>query len=343
MKNKIKAFLPVLTACCLLPAVSYSQDIHFSQFSETQSLLNPAMTGVTTDIKGVLNYRNQWKTVASPYSTFGASAELRNKKEKFAYGLNFYSDKAGDASLSTLQGNINLAGHIPLNERNKLSGGLYIGFAQRSVNPGVLKWESQYNGSAYDPNLASGEVFAQTRYTYPDAGIGLAYSFGQGEMYIRSNDAFKFNIGFSLHHLNRPKLSFLGSAEKMDMKYLVNGGLLIGIKNTPLDIVPSFMYAMQGPARELIFGGMLKYMIKEDSKYTGYVKGQFLSLGAFYRNKDALILAMMLEIGQYAIGISYDVNTSTLKNASDYKGGFEIALRFISPSDYVFKSSARFK
>ena len=332
----------ILSAAILTSTNVFSQDIHFSQFAEAQSFLNPAMTGITNDIRATLHYRNQWKTVASPYKTFGVTAEMRNKSQKFAWGINFFSDEAGDASLKTVQGNVNLTGHIPLNERSKLSGGIFAGFAQRSINPTTLKWENQYNGSAYDPNLASGETFLTNSYTYPDAGIGLAYSFGQGEMYIRSNDAFKFNIGFSMAHLNRPKLSFLTTDEKMDIKYIVHGGMLIGIKNTPLDIVPSFIYAMQGPSTEILFGGMIKYLLKEDSKYTGYVKGQYLSVGAFYRNKDALIINALYEVGQMAFGISYDVNTSTLKTASEYKGGFEISLRFISSSDYIFKSSSRF-
>ena len=155
-------------------------------------------------------------------------------------------------------------------------------------------------------------------------------------------NGIQYNIGFSMAHLNRPKLSFLTTDEKMDIKYIVHGGMLIGIKNTPLDIVPSFIYAMQGPSTEILFGGMIKYLLKEDSKYTGYVKGQYLSVGAFYRNKDALIINALHEVGQMAFGISYDVNTSTLKTASEYKGGFEISLRFISASDYIFKSSSRF-
>jgi hypothetical protein len=123
------------------------------------------------------------------------------------------------------------------------------------------------------------------------------------------------------------------------MKHIVHGGMLIGIKNTKLDIVPSFMYAQQGAAREILFGGMFKYLIKEDSKYTGYVKGQYFSLGAFYRNKDAVIVNAMFEMGQMALGISYDVNTSSLNNISNYKGGLEVSLRFISAKDFVFSKA----
>jgi len=46
------------------------QDIHFSQNDVTPLLNNPAMTGIFMgNHRVVLNYKEQWKSVASPYKT----------------------------------------------------------------------------------------------------------------------------------------------------------------------------------------------------------------------------------------------------------------------------------
>lgn len=98
---------------------------------------------------------------------------------------------------------------------------------------------------------------------------------------------------------------------------------------------------MQGKSNEIFLGSLFKYILKEDSKYTGNIKASAVSLGIFYRNKDALIPTFFFEIGQYSLGLSYDINTSALKQASNGRGGFEISLRFINPNPFFYKSASR--
>ena len=67
-----------------------AQDIHFSQFDETQLQLNPADAGVQHDVRVVTNYKNQWQTVGSPYKTFALAGDvrlLRDKKHHLGLGL----------------------------------------------------------------------------------------------------------------------------------------------------------------------------------------------------------------------------------------------------------------
>ena len=88
---------------------------------------------------------------------------------------------------------------------------------------------------------------------------------------------------------------------------------------------------------------MVKYYFSENSKYTGLIKRSSIGFGAYYRNKDAMILSTLIEFGQYAIGYSYDLNISRLANASNGRGGSEISLRFVTPNPFIYeKSKARF-
>ena len=53
-----------------------------------------------------------------------------------------------------------------------------------------------------------------------------------------------------------------------------------------------------------------------------------LSGGIAYRYKDAIIPVVKLNTNKLAIGLSYDVNVSKLKTASEYRGGFELTLSY---------------
>ena len=81
-------------------------------------------------------------------------------------------------------------------------------------------------------------------------------------------------------------------------------------------------------------------MLKEDSRYTGYVKGSALAVGGYYRNKDAFVVAALFEMSNYAIGASYDINVSGLKTATTGRGGFEITLRFLNPSPFLYTKAS---
>ena len=62
-----------------------AQDVHFSHFSHSPLILNPAMAGANFQMQGIINYRNQWKQVAVPFTTTAASFDMRlnaNKRNK---------------------------------------------------------------------------------------------------------------------------------------------------------------------------------------------------------------------------------------------------------------------
>ena len=75
MKN-IKLFVSFFILNSAL-SISNAQDIHFSQYNETPSLLNPALTGTQYVIAASAIYKDQWRSVTVPYKTFGASYEMK--------------------------------------------------------------------------------------------------------------------------------------------------------------------------------------------------------------------------------------------------------------------------
>lgn len=342
-------------------SVSYAQDLHFSQYNHTPTLVNPALTGASHVLRAAVIYKNQWSGVTVPYKTFGASFEMKFKTSnwekagqnktkayqksvsKLAGGLSFFNDKAGDGNMGTTQVMLSLASFVPIDKKNSLALGLQAGVVQRTLDFSKLVFPDQYNGTTYDPSINSGENQSSQNFIFPDFATGVNWSYGHSERSIAANNDFKANAGFSMYHINQPKQKFLiGSSEKLKRKYVLHGDFLIGIKHTNMAIVPSYLLQFQGASKEIIFGVMCKYYNKADSKYTGFVKRSAFGLGAAYRNADALIISALVESGQYAVGFSYDLNLSKLSVASTGRGGPEIFLRFVTPNPFLYQMKAKY-
>lgn len=340
MKKEINIYIQGIITSCLIGFSSYAQDVHFSQMEYSPLTLNPALAGANGSMNGAVNYRSQWKSVASPYKTIAASFDFRlnerkrQKKGIFAMGINFFNDQAGDAKISSTNVNLNAAYHLILNKKSRIGAGLYAGYGQRAISPGAGRWGSQFNGNNYDNTLPSGETFISDNFSYLDVGTGVVYSFKNTETYMTSNNQRDINAGFAVYHLSKPNYSFLSANdEQLYMRFSLFANATIGIENTRFSLMPGIYYQRQKTAQELLFGSYFRYMIQEESRITGFNKGIFLSLGAFYRNRDALVAKAMMEFADYSVGFAYDVNLSTLTTVSQTKGGFEIFLRYnLSPA-----------
>src|SRR5438094_181664 len=122
MKTKFIIFL-LLTANCMLPT-AFAQDLHFSQYNETPTLINPALTGAASNFRLATIYKNQWGSITVPYVTYGAMFEMRLKLSawekvdqhlteiykkalrKVAAGVDFYKDQAGDGNMGATRADL---------------------------------------------------------------------------------------------------------------------------------------------------------------------------------------------------------------------------------------------
>ena len=359
-KNIIIALSVILISHISCLTSCFAQDIHFSQFNQNPSLINPALVGGSNVARASVIYKDQWKSVTVPYKTFGASVEMRFKHSNWAQvdepltltykrafsrtaaGLSFYNDKAGDGNMGTSQVNFSLASYVPLTRNSSIAAGLLASVVQRTIDFSKLIFPEQYNGNNYDPSIYNGENVASQSFIYADFAAGLNWSVGYNARAIGSNDDFKANVGVSVYHINKPEQKFLtGSAENLNRKFVLHGDILKGIPNTKMALAPTYLFQFQGTAKEILFGTMLKYYFREDSKYTGILQKSSVGLGAYYRNNDALILSLLLEYQQYAIGFSYDVNVSRLKTASSGRGGPEIFIRYTSANPFLYQMKTK--
>ena len=314
----------------------YSQDIHLSQFNSSPQNLNPAQTGMFNgDWRFAGNLRSQWAAVPVPYRTYSLSADTRIKKEigggTPAAGLIVNTDKSGDSKLSTTNVYTSLSFIKKLNKDSThfISVGLQPGVTNKSFNTSALTFDSQYDGDAYNPALASGENFTNYRITYFDIGAGLAYLY-------RKNQRMFANIGVSALHLTKPKQKFFSTSDsRLDIKTSVSGIVEFPVSEK-LDVAPTFLYQHQGKYNEMVAGAFAKYFLTPVDGMTTAI-----SLGAFYRFKDAFIMAANVDYRNFNVGISYDVNTSKLIAATNHRGGFEVSVIYIFKKIVPFVAKKR--
>jgi type IX secretion system PorP/SprF family membrane protein len=343
-------------------AVLNAQDIHFSQFNQSPLTLNPSLAGTTVWIRAAMQYRTQWSAVTVPYRTIGASFDVKSKRRwikiehetakfrqsgenGFGWGVNVYNDKAGDGRMGTLQANASLAYQVYMSARSMLALGMQGGILQRSIDFSELHWGTQYDqnsSTGYNASLPPDKAVAggDNNFIRPDLSTGVIYTYKKNERYMRGGDQMDITLGAALFHVNQPKYSFLGTGEKLYQRIVIHGHSMIGIPNSSIALAPGFAIMKQGPNQEIFMGMMVRYMLKEDSKYTGFVKGSSISAGGYYRNKDAFVATALFEFASYGVGLSYDFNVSGLKTVSSGRGGLEITLRFLNPAPFIYSQAS---
>lgn len=325
----------------LWSSIVVSQDIHFSNFYESPQCMNPALAGFFNgEHRFIINYKNQWKSVGSPYKTFAFSYDLpvdriTVKSGYLALGAYVFNDKAGDLDLSTSQALVNIAYHLKLSENQMLSAAISGGAGQKSMNFANAQWGDQYNSltGGFDPAKPTEETMSLNSFMFPDFGFGLLYSVRSSDNDFISNQGFRANIGAGFFHVNTPDLEFYSGPVRSELpvKYTIHGQAQYGITGSNLAVCPEFMYNHQNKMNELLIGSRFRYLLREKSKYTGFIKDSYFTIGCYHRFKDALIILTQIEIDNFAFGLVYDFNVSELHAASSHRGGPEISLRYIIP------------
>lgn len=300
-----------------------AQDIHFSQFERSPLNLNPALAGnFNGDFRLVANHRNQWQAITTPYRTLSFSfdgnlKEIFKSKSRFGYGLLINSDKAGDSDFGMIQIGLAMALQFPLSDNGKLFAtlGLVPSYNQKSLDYAKLKFNSDFVGGKYDPDIGIDPGLSGDNLSYIDLAAGLTFD------YIHSKN-FNISSGFSLMNITSPSQSFLNNPDiKLDRRINIHSLATIRLKDN-LELQPGFLYMRQGKFDETNIGGTIIL-------YTNNASVSSLFAGTWYRAKDAVVIKGGFEYKKLQIGLSYDINSSKLNNASRGQGGLELSFIYI--------------
>lgn len=289
--------------------ISFAQDIHFSQFYQAPARLNPALTGKFMGgyrLSGI--YRTQWGSVTVPYETVNLSGDARDFANVGGLGMgaDLFYDKAGDGNLGTFSLNVSSSYTFGLLENGKhhMTFGAQVGWAKKQIDPSQLVFDNTGN---------SGEAF-ETGFSYMNVNAGVVWE----TQFTRRN---KLQLGLAVHNLTQPSYNFFTAEEnELDLRFTVHG-LYKFMLTENLDFIPGFNFQSQGPHSEFDAGMNVKYTINQrKSTYRA------VYLGLWTRANDAAYIVAAMDYNRLNVGMSYDINYSSLQVASRSRGAFEISM-----------------
>jgi type IX secretion system PorP/SprF family membrane protein len=324
MRKYIK-HLAVLTLTLVVAEQSKAQDIHFSQFYENAILRNPALTGIFSgDYKAGVNYRNQWSNISVPFQTVLASVESRisvneDVGDMLSFGVTATYDRAGSISFNSFQvyPAVNFNKALEDKHQSYLSTGFTAGYIQRSVDPNKMTFSSQYVGGSYSSENGSGENITSVKSNYFDLGAGVSFNSSAGEF-----NNINYYIGAAAYHLNRPKVAFNSNEAFMRLNTKWNGSLGVQyLIDNNLGLTMHANYSKQGNYQEVLAGVLGSWRsVDPAAKLNFTIYG-----GLFYRLNDAYIPTVKVDYKTYSFTVSYDINSSGLKSATNKMGGMELS------------------
>lgn len=319
-----KYLLPLVFLSCA--ARVFAQDPNFSQFFASPLTLNPALTGKFNGmVRAAGNYRNQWPTINNAFRTATISFDggiMPNKipeVDRFGVGLMGMYDMNGDGVMKNNYLSASIAYHKGLDENgyHQLGVGFSATYAQRRLDISKLDFEDELTSLGFTGVTAEfGGNSGFLNINYAAVNAGFLYTGA-------TSDYNNFYFGASLYHINRPKVSFQGADYIMNPRLTVHGGGYFPAGDATTLFI-SGIHQRQAGATETILGGALGWDVNgsADNLTTIYA-------GAWWRADDAIIPYIGLEFGNYQLGFTYDINTSTLRTASERRGGIEISLIYI--------------
>ncbi len=303
--------------CCLASVAA--QDLHFSQFYLNSMHLSPASTGV---FRGKLRvgglYRAQWRSVPVSYETYALATDwkaIQRGKSLLSFGMLLQKDQAGDAKLSWVQGGLNIGVSHTISKESMVSIGFGIAAVQRTVDISHLTFKNQWSSDFFDPSLPSKEPFGRSSGLAPSLSAGALWHYQAAESRTFAT------LGIGAFHLNRPVVS-LGDISKaripVRIPLFAEGSYQI---REHADIVAFAVAQSQIRAKEIVIGAGMRRILT-----TGLANVTAVRATLATRWGDAIIPAVQLERNNWLAGISYDWNTSRFNEATNGRGGIEIAV-----------------
>lgn len=295
-----------------------AQDLHFSQFYLNPSHLSPASTG---NFEGKVRvsglYRAQWQSVPVSYRTYTLSSDwkaIQRGKSLFSLGILLQNDQAGDANLSWAQGGLNLSAAHSISKSSTLSIGLGIGVIQRSVDISQLTFKNQWVNDGFDPTLPSKEPFGRSSGLSPSLSTGILWH------YQPEGSRNRLTVGSGAFHLNKPVVS-LGGIEQasLPLRYAIFSEGIYQIRESADLVIFAAAQSMK-KAKEIVFGAGMRQILTTGLANTTSVRATLAT-----RLGDSVIPALQLERNNWLVGISYDWNISSFNEATNGRGGIEIA------------------
>ena len=317
----------------------HAQDPRFSMPFRSAQNINPAFTGMFEgSLRAQVQSRNQWGSVigSSSFLTHAASVDYRynvSGSDYFSGGLQFLTDKGGDSGYTIQQLMASMAFMKKLSDHgyrgrggNYLSAGIQAGFGRRSLSPDI--WFSSQWNNGIDTSIPSGEGLLENSGFEFDLSAGLLWHYAMDE-------GTSFYAGASIFHLTNPNISLLeGGNESLDTRYSLMGGAEFVISNE-FSVLPALVILSQGQSLDIFLKGEIRYSNQDWDEVAFRVGfGPRINNKLEGRHLESIVAIARLEMKRFELGLSFDINTSSLSAVSRNRGGFEFSLSYRMEESY---------
>lgn len=285
-----------------------AQDFNFSQFYNTPIILNPANSGrFDKDFRIGLIHRSAFNTYTN--SALMADLNFYNtplKTDKMGLGVYVFNDRQGNGQITANGAMISGAAHYSLDDlrKHRLSFGLQLGASFANLNLSDAKFASDFdqNSNQFNTNSANDKPFNSTAFKF---NFGAIY-----DVYINKNiDIF---IGITAYNILPSKQNFITTAKSnIPMRF----GAQIGMNyklNDKFEVSPAINFINQASTKDLVLGLNFSYYLINEPK-TNHKAA--ITLGAWHRLQDAMIVYVGGKYNNFQLGFSYDVTVSSLAKA----------------------------
>ena len=308
-RRKVYLFSTILFTFTFFSTKIHSQDAEFTQFYSNPIYLNPALTGTHMCPRVSMNYRNQWPGISGTFVTSAFSYDQHVSSLHGGLGLMFVNDQASNSLVNTRISGI-YSYQMKVSRKFSIRTGFEATYWQKS-----LDWNQLTFGDMIDP--IRGFVY-QTQ-DIPRGGTVGGLDLSAGIVGFSE----QFYIGFAAHHLTEPDESMLSNnSSPLPRKYTGHIGAMIPLagkaskyETEEAFISPNILYRRQGSFQQINMGIYLS-------------KGPLVG-GVWYRNQDAFILLVGMQMGQVKFGYSYDVTVSKLSMATSGSHELSLQLNFV--------------
>jgi len=322
----MKRIVLLLSLLVLLKIASVAQDPHFSQFFASPLTLNPAFTGkFDGNLRAAGNYRNQWPAINNAFvtSTLSVDAPILGNRlspnDTWGLGVMAMTDRTASGILTSNYLSVSTAYHKGLDEdgMHQLGFGFQGTYVSKRLDGLALTFADglQLDGTwAVSPTEPINKEVINVNF----------FDFNAGVLYNGSTDGNNnFYLGASMYHINKPRETFQGGFYTLDPRLTIHAGGYMPVGETTT-LHATALYSNQAGASEFVLGGALGFDVNNDQETpTNFYVGSWLRLN------DAIIPYVGLEWSDFRLGMTYDVNYSSLKVGSQSRGGIEISLIYI--------------
>lgn len=323
---KFKQAPAVFFFCCLC-FVSWSQDIHLSQFYANDHLLNPGKVGdFEGDYRVSGNYRNQWRQFsADPYNTYILSFDkaFHYYSHEIDGGIMVANDEFSGSGTATTKIFFS-AGYGYNYEGHTFRIGIQPGLVSRKTDVSKqtfpVQWD--YPNGTFDKNIPNQENTIRMSENYFDLNIGVLWNKNFGKL--------EPEAGFAIDHINRPRDTYFDSfAERLRTRKVFHAGVDYRISGK-FTLQPKWLWMWTTKANNMVLGANIQYKLQ--SKIISSVFA-----GAYYRHGlnrvfDSAIPVAGCRFKNIDLGFNYDVTVSSLNDYVKRNGTFEISLLYTAPS-----------